>query len=124
MPLNVALMQEAAAQLVGRFDFTTFRAAGCQAKSPLRTLDRLDVGVTENEIHIQASARAFLHNQVRSMVGCLKAVGEGRWSLDDFIAARDSADRQRCAAVAPAEGLYLVSVDYPAESISADADKK
>ncbi|MEO0809700.1 MAG: tRNA pseudouridine(38-40) synthase TruA [Pseudomonadota bacterium] len=111
--LDAARMQEAAAMLVGRFDFTTFRAAGCQAKSPLRTLDRLDVAETGGEIHIHACARAFLHNQVRSMVGCLKAVGEGRWSLQDFIEARDARDRRRCAAVAPAHGLYLMAVDYP-----------
>ena len=113
--LNITHMQEAAHTLVGRFDFTTFRAAGCQAKSPLRTLDRLDVMENGGEIHIHACARAFLHNQVRSMVGCLKAVGEGRWSTWDFIAARDACDRSRCAAVAPAHGLYLMAVDYPAE---------
>ena len=113
--LDIAAMQQAADTLVGRFDFTTFRAAGCQAKSPLRTLDRLDVCENGREIHIHACARAFLHNQVRSMVGCLKAVGEGRWSLKDFIAARDACDRRRCAAVAPAHGLYLMAVDYPAE---------
>ena len=111
--LDVGPMREAAHTLVGQFDFTTFRAAGCQAKSPLRTLNRLDVIEKEEEICVYASARAFLHNQVRSMVGCLKAVGEGRWSVDDFIAARDACDRHRCAAVAPAHGLYLTRVDYP-----------
>lgn len=110
--LDVGLMSDAAQHLVGRYDFTTFRAAGCQAKSPLRTLDRLDVATVGEEIHVTASARAFLHNQVRSMVGCLKAVGEGRWSIDDFIAARDACDRTLCAAVAPAAGLYLMRVDY------------
>ncbi len=113
VPLDVGKMQEAASSLVGRFDFSTFRAAGCQAKSPVRTLDRLDVSRSGGEIHVQASARAFLHNQVRSMVGCLKAVGEGRWTLDAFVAARDACNRAHCAAVAPAAGLYLMAVDYP-----------
>ncbi len=117
--LDVKRMQEAASTLVGRFDFTTFRAAACQAKSPLRTLDRLDIDEQQGEIHVYASARAFLHNQVRSMVGCLKTVGEGRWSIDDFIAARDAGDRHRCAAVAPAHGLYLTTVDYPDDIQSA-----
>ncbi len=111
--LDTKRMQAAAELLVGRYDFTTFRAAHCQAKSPIRTLDRLEVETDGQEIRISASARAFLHNQVRSMVGCLKAVGEGRWSLEDFSAARDACDRTRCAAVAPAAGLYLVAVDYP-----------
>ena len=111
--LDVKQMQAAASLLVGRFDFTTFRAAHCQAKSPVRTLDSFTVEPQGNEIRISASARAFLHNQVRSMVGCLKAVGDGRWTLDDFAAARDACDRKRCAAVAPASGLYLVRVDYP-----------
>jgi tRNA pseudouridine38-40 synthase len=120
--LDIALMQAAAHQLVGRFDFTTFRAAGCQAKSPVRTLDRLDVISAGNEIHVHASARAFLHNQVRSMVGCLKAVGTGRWSVADFTAARDACERKRCAAVAPAAGLYLTRVDYPSEIWAALAE--
>ncbi len=111
--LDAAAMREAAGHLVGRYDFSTFRAAGCQAKSPLRTLDRLDVDCEGAEIRVSASARAFLHNQVRSMVGCLKAVGEGRWSIAEFIAARDACQRARCAAVAPAAGLYLMRVDYP-----------
>jgi len=112
-PLDVKQMQEAANLLVGRYDFTTFRAAHCQAKSPVRTLDHFNVEAHGEEIHVSASARAFLHNQVRSMVGCLKAVGEGRWTLNDFAAARDACDRSRCAAVAPAAGLYLIRVDYP-----------
>ncbi|MEM7750869.1 MAG: tRNA pseudouridine synthase A, partial [Pseudomonadota bacterium] len=112
VPLEVEQMQRAASHLVGHYDFTTFRAAHCQAKSPMRTLDRLDVEVSIDEIEIRASARAFLHNQVRSMVGCLKAVGEGRWTVNEFVEARDACDRKRCAAVAPASGLYLVQVDY------------
>ncbi|MGI9523298.1 MAG: tRNA pseudouridine(38-40) synthase TruA [Hyphomicrobiaceae bacterium] len=111
-PLDSDNMAKAAGHLIGRRDFTTFRAAGCQAKSPLRTLDRLDVVRSGREIHVLASARAFLQNQVRSMVGCLKAVGEDRWSMQDFIAARDAQNRTRCATVAPADGLYLIQVDY------------
>lgn len=111
--LDVEAMAQAARHLVGRYDFSTFRAAGCQAKSPLRTLDHLAVNAIDGEIHVTASARAFLHNQVRSMVGCLKAVGEGRWTIDEFIAARDACERTCCAAVAPASGLYLMRVDYP-----------
>lgn len=112
--LNVDDMNEAASELVGHYDFTTYRAAHCQAKSPIRTLDRLVVEADGDEILISATARAFLHNQVRSMVGCLKAVGEGRWTISDFKSARDARDRKRCAAVAPAHGLYLTRVDYPA----------
>lgn len=114
--LDVAAMQVAARHLVGHHDFTTFRAAGCQANSPLRTLDRLDVfapgGERGPEIWIEASARSFLHNQVRSMAGALKAVGDGKWSPDDVAAALAARDRKRCAPVAPAAGLYLVRVDY------------
>jgi tRNA pseudouridine38-40 synthase len=105
-------MQEAAAALVGRHDFTTFRAAGCQAKSPVKTLDRLEVTAEREEIRIAASARSFLHNQVRSMVGSLKLVGEGKWSAQDLAAALAARDRAACGPVAPARGLYLVRVDY------------
>ena len=103
--------------LVGRHDFTTFRAAGCQAKSPVKTLDRLEVTASGEEIHIAASARSFLHNQVRSMVGSLKLVGEGKWSPGDLEAALEARDRAACGPVAPARGLYLVRVDY-AEGVS------
>jgi tRNA pseudouridine38-40 synthase len=112
-PLNAAAMRDAAARLTGRHDFTTFRAAGCQARSPVKTLDRLDVNVVGEEIVIEASARSFLHNQVRSMVGSLKLVGEGKWRPDDLGAALAAKDRAACGAVAPARGLYLVRVDYP-----------
>jgi len=111
--LDHTAMDEAAQVLVGQHDFTTFRAAGCQAKSPIKTLDRLAVIARDGEIHVAATARSFLHNQVRSMVGCLKAVGEGKWTCSDLIAARDACDRSACAAVAPAAGLYLTQVDYP-----------
>lgn len=113
--LDVDAMHAAAQTLVGNHDFTTFRAAACQARSPVKTLDRLDVTLNGAEIHVTAVARSFLHNQVRSMVGCLKAVGDGKWSIDDLRRARDAADRSACAAVAPATGLYLMQVDYPDE---------
>jgi tRNA pseudouridine38-40 synthase len=113
-PLSAEAIHEAAAALVGRHDFTTFRAAGCQAKSPLKTLDRLDVAATGEEIVVQASARSFLHNQVRSMVGSLKLVGEGKWSASDLAAALAAKDRSACGPVAPARGLYLMQVDYAA----------
>jgi tRNA pseudouridine38-40 synthase len=105
-------MSQAARGLVGRHDFTTFRAASCQAKSPVKTLDRLDVSQHGAEVHIAASARSFLHNQVRSMVGSLKLVGEGKWTADDLEAALKARDRAACGPVAPARGLYLVRVDY------------
>ena len=112
-PLDAVAMHDAAQRLVGRHDFTTFRSVQCQAKSPVRTLDRLDVTRDGAVIEVRASARSFLHNQVRSMVGTLKRVGEGAWTADDVAAALDAADRRRCGPVAPSDGLYLVGVDYP-----------
>ncbi|MCV0394762.1 MAG: tRNA pseudouridine(38-40) synthase TruA [Rhizobiaceae bacterium] len=111
-PLDAPRMAQAAATLVGRHDFTTFRSAHCQANSPVRTLDRLDVTRAGDLIEIRASARSFLHNQVRSMVGTLKRAGEGAWSAGDVRAALEARDRSRCAGLAPPEGLYLVRVDY------------
>ncbi len=111
-PLDAAAMQAAAQRLVGRHDFTTFRAAECQARSPVKTLERLDVARDGEEICIHASARSFLHTQVRSMVGSLALVGEGRWSGDDLARALDARDRAACGPVAPPDGLYLVRVDY------------
>ncbi len=110
--LDATAMHEAAQALVGRHDFTTFRAAQCQAASPLKTLDRLDVSRWGEEIVIEASARSFLHNQVRSMVGSLKLVGEGKWRPSDLKAALEACDRSACGPVSPASGLYLVRVDY------------
>ena len=110
--LDPAAMAEAAQMLVGRHDFTTFRAAGCQAKSPLKTLDRLAVTAEGEEIRIEASARSFLHTQVRSMVGSLKLVGEGKWTADALRCALEAADRTACGPLAPSRGLYLVRVDY------------
>ncbi|RIK85429.1 MAG: tRNA pseudouridine(38-40) synthase TruA [Hyphomicrobiales bacterium] len=110
--LDARAMHAAAQRLLGKHDFTTFRSAQCQSDSPVKTLDRLDVTQAGDLIEIRASARSFLHNQVRSMVGSLKRVGEGGWSADDLEAALKAADRARCGQVAPPDGLYLVKVDY------------
>ncbi len=111
-PLNDAAMHAAAQNLVGRQDFTTFRAAECQAKSPVKTLNQLDVKRDGDEVRITAAARSFLHHQVRSMVGSVVHVGEGKWSADDLAAALAARDRTRCGQVAPPQGLYLVQVEY------------
>ena len=111
-PLDARAMHAAAVRLVGKHDFSTFRDAECQAKSPVKTLDRLDVHRDGDNVSIEASARSFLHSQVRSMVGSLVAVGEGRWSGADLSTALAARDRAACAPVAPPEGLYLVRVDY------------
>lgn len=114
--LDSDTMHLAAQSLIGKHDFTTFRAAECQAKSPVKTLDRLDVSRQGDEITVRASARSFLHNQVRSMVGTLKKVGEGKWPVGEVAAALAACDRARSGPVAPAHGLYLLAVDYnPAE---------
>jgi len=107
-------MHAAAQTVLGLHDFTTFRAAECQADSPMRTLDRLDVSREGEMVVIRASARSFLHHQVRSLVGSLKLVGEGKWPVPGMRAALDARDRARCGAMAPASGLYLVRIDYPA----------
>ena len=116
VPLDVEAMNEAARLLLGEHDFTTFRSTECQAKSPVKTLDTLEVSTRKTHgievIEISTAARSYLHNQVRSLAGCLKAVGEGRWSEQDLQDALDARDRTACAPVAPAHGLYLVSVRY------------
>jgi tRNA pseudouridine38-40 synthase len=111
-PLNATAMHDAAQRLVGNHDFTTFRSIECQAKSPVKTLDRLDVNREGDEIWVEASARSFLHHQVRSMVGSLALVGEGKWTADDLEKALAARNRAACGPVAPACGLYLVRVDY------------
>ena len=111
-PLDTDAMHDAAQRLVGKFDFTTFRDTECQAKSPEKTLDQLDVVRDGDAVHIVTSARSFLHSQVRSMVGSLVWVGEGRWSADDLQQALDAETRAACGPVAPPDGLYLVRVDY------------
>ncbi len=110
--LDAAAMHEAAQVLVGRHDFTTFRSAHCQAQSPVRTLDRLDVTRTDEQVHIVASARSFLHHQVRSMVGCLAMVGEGKWSLENLRTALEARDRHALGFNAPPDGLYFLRADY------------
>lgn len=112
-PLEIGPMRAGAAHLKGRHDFTTFRAAECQAKSPVRTLDRLDIERERDEIRLYASARSFLHHQVRSMVGTLMLAGCGRLTPDDVRLVLEARDRTRCGPMAPAQGLYLVGVDYP-----------
>lgn len=111
--LDHEAMAEAAKVLLGRHDFTTFRSTQCQANSPLRTLDRLDVTRVGDMIEVRTSARSFLHNQVRSMVGSLKRVGEGGWTSAHLKAALEACDRSACGQVAPPDGLYLTGVDYP-----------
>jgi tRNA pseudouridine38-40 synthase len=110
--LDAEAMHDAAQTLVGHHDFTTFRAAECQAQSPVKTLDRLDVFRRGEEIHIEASARSFLHHQIRSFTGTLKLAGEGKWTSRDVADALAARDRSRCGPVAPPDGLYLVKVDY------------
>jgi tRNA pseudouridine38-40 synthase len=110
--LDAEAMHAAAQRLVGKHDFTTFRSTECQAKSPEKTLDRLDVSRLGDEIHITAVARSFLHNQVRSMVGSLVVVGDGKWQAADLARALEARDRSACGPVAPPDGLYLVKVDY------------
>ena len=110
--LDAEAMHEAAQRLVGRHDFTTFRSVHCQADSPVRTLDRLDVVREGSAITVHASARSFLHHQVRSMVGCLSLVGRGKWSADDLQAALEAKDRTRLGLNAPPDGLYFMRADY------------
>jgi len=112
VPLDAEAMHRAAQPLLGKHDFTTFRDSQCQAKSPVRTLDRLDVRREGDYVVITASARSFLHHQVRSLVGSLKLVGEGHWPETEPRAALDALDRARCGMLAPASGLYLTHVDY------------
>lgn len=111
-PLDASAMHDAAQHLVGTHDFTTFRSSECQAKSPLKTLDALTARRDGEAVIIEASARSFLHNQVRSIAGSLKLVGEGRWQAADLAAALAARDRAACGPVAPPGGLYLVRVDY------------
>ena len=110
--LDADAMHAAAKALIGKHDFTAFRSTECQAKSPVKTLDRLDVTRAGDEVRIETSARSFLHNQVRSMVGSLLLVGDGKWSAADLARVLAARDRAACGPVAPPEGLYLVKVDY------------
>ena len=105
-------MHAAAQCLVGLHDFTTFRSVQCQAKSAVKTLDRLSVRRQALEVIIEASARSFLHHQVRSMVGCLTLVGQGKWGADDLVAALAARDRAALGLNAPPDGLYFIAADY------------
>ena len=113
VPLDLDSMQEGAAFLIGRHDFTTFRSAQCQSDSPLKTLDSLDVSRVGAEIHVTAAARSFLHHQVRSMVGCLALVGRGQWQPSDIQKALDARDRSALGLNAPPQGLYFIEAIYP-----------
>jgi tRNA pseudouridine38-40 synthase len=113
VPMDVDAMAEGAAHLVGLHDFTTFRSVHCQSDSPVKTLDRLSVERTGEEIVIRAAARSFLHHQVRSMVGCLAMVGRGQWAPVDIKRALDAADRAALGLNAPPHGLYFVEAVYP-----------
>lgn len=112
VPLDAAAMQAGAQHLIGKHDFTTFRAAQCQAKSPVRTMDAITVTQAGERISIDVVARSFLHSQVRAFAGSLKLVGEGRWPPEEIAAALESRDRARCGPTAPPDGLYLMQVDY------------
>lgn len=112
--MDVEVMVEAASHLIGTHDFTTFRSVHCQSASPVKTLDTLSVDRVDDEIHIQAAARSFLHHQVRSISGCLGMVGTGQWSPADMKAALEAKDRAALGLNAPPEGLYFVGASYPA----------
>ncbi|MGB3339112.1 MAG: tRNA pseudouridine(38-40) synthase TruA [Devosia sp.] len=112
MELDAEAMDHAAGLILGTHDFTTFRSSECQANSPLRTLNWFAVRRELDHVVITASARSFLHHQVRSMVGSLRMVGEGKWAPTELRAALDARDRRRCGAMAPSTGLYLMRVDY------------
>jgi tRNA pseudouridine38-40 synthase len=111
--LDPKLMVRAAKHLLGRHDFTSFRASQCQAETPFRTLDRLDIETSGDEIHIHTEARSFLHHQVRNITGTLAFVGSGKWHPDSVKTALEAVDRSAAGPTAPAHGLYLVGVDYP-----------
>ena len=110
--LDVTAMHEAARTLIGRFDFSSFRATGCQANSPIRTMDDLSVLQADDEIHITAKARSFLYHQIRNIAGSLVQVGLGKWDIADFTRIRDKKDRAEAGPTAPPQGLYLTQIDY------------
>ncbi len=111
-PLNIKLMQDAANLFIGEHDFTTFRSAKCQAKSPIKTIDKICVKRHGEKIMIDFAARSFLHTQVRSIMGCILKVGSGSWSSNKILDVINARDRGECAKLASASGLYLMRVDY------------
>lgn len=111
--LDTAAMHNAAQHLVGLHDFTTFRSTECQAESPIKTLDRLDIRREGEHVIVEAQARSFLHHQVRSMVGCLAMVGRGKWRAQDLQDALEAKDRARLGHNAPPDGLYFMQAYYP-----------
>jgi tRNA pseudouridine38-40 synthase len=123
VPLDLDAMIAGAAHLVGHHDFTSFRAALCQARSPLKTLDSLAITRVGDEIHVIPQARSFLHHQVRNIVGTLKLVGAGQWQPDDVKRALDARDRAAAGPTAPPDGLYLTQVRYPSEATAAADDE-
>lgn len=124
-PLDVAAMREGARHLIGQHDFTTFRSVICQAQSPVKTLDRLDImqidGPSGPELRFDVRARSFLHNQVRSLVGTLERVGAGSWQPSDVKDALEARNRVACGTVSPPQGLYLAHVTYPADPFEGSA---
>jgi tRNA pseudouridine38-40 synthase len=112
VPLDAEMMHEAAQRLLGHHDFTSFRSSICQAATPSKTLDRLNVSRHGEVVEITASARSFLHHQVRNMVGSLKLVGQGKWPVERIEAVLQARDRAQAGPTAPACGLFLVRVDY------------
>jgi tRNA pseudouridine38-40 synthase len=121
-PLNAEAMHEAAQRLVGHHDFTSFRAAHCQARSPVKSLDRLDVSRHGEEIWIEADARSFLHNQIRILTGTLKLVGEGKWTAEDVATALAARSRDAAGPTAPPTGLCFMEVRYRPETLLAPDD--
>jgi tRNA pseudouridine38-40 synthase len=117
-PLDAAGMHAAAQTLLGTHDFTSFRAAACQAKSPVRTLDRLDVSRDGDVVTMAVEARSFLHHQVRNLAGTLRLVGDGKWPVERVAAVLGARDRGAAGPTAPAEGLTLMRVDYPVDPFS------
>lgn len=117
--LDVGAMHKAAQHLIGKHDFSSFRAAACQAESPIRTMKRLDIIETKHNldfgrhIEIWAEAKSFLHHQIRNIAGTLKLVGEGKWTPEDVKTALEAKDRTKGGPMAPSSGLYFVRIDYP-----------
>ncbi len=110
--LDLLSMKEGAKLLLGTHDFSTFRASSCQAKSPIKTMEKILIKKSKDKIILQFTSRSFLQQQVRSMVGCLKYLGESKWNLKDFIKSFKSKNRLKCAPPAPACGLYLAKIEY------------